>query len=213
MEAVNSTAKPIDISNLGSQGVKTHQGILAAAELTFSQYGLQGTRVRDIADAAGVNVATLYNYYKNKQALYEAVLDSGLQPLVEIVISYNLARFDKAMLHDIVTDSLMHLQQHSGICKLIYLESINNGQYLENLSQRWFSPLTTEVKSYFGDGVDESERQQLIALFFHLSFGHFCLSPLLNKVFDTDMDSVDGVKEHAHFCFELLLKIFPKLDA
>ena len=34
------------------------------------QRGLAGTRVREIAEGAGVNVATLYNYYPRKDAVH-----------------------------------------------------------------------------------------------------------------------------------------------
>ena len=63
----------------------TENAILDAAEAVFARRGLSGTRVREIAEAAGVNGATLYNYYPSKSALYEAVLERGVAPLVEMV--------------------------------------------------------------------------------------------------------------------------------
>ena len=64
---------------LAERAAFTDGQILDAAELLFARHGLRGTRVREIAGAAGLNEATLYNYYKNKEALYEAVLDRGIQ--------------------------------------------------------------------------------------------------------------------------------------
>jgi AcrR family transcriptional regulator len=48
----------------------TEKRVLDAAAETFARRGLAGTRVREIADAAGVNVATLYNYYPSKDAVH-----------------------------------------------------------------------------------------------------------------------------------------------
>lgn len=195
----------------GPRGEKTRRQVLAAAEARFAEYGLQGTRVRDIAAEAGVNVATLYNYYTNKQALYEAVLDEGLQPIVEILATHSSEHFDVDTGLLIVDRILTHLQQRPGICKLIYLESINNGPFLDHLSERWFKPLAGEAMKYFDVQFTPEHQEQLIALFFHLAFGHFSLAPLLNKVFDTRVDSKTGVQRHADFTLNLLKSIFPEL--
>ena len=48
-------------------------GVLRAAERLFAERGFHGVRVREVADAAGVNVATLHLHWKSKALLYEAV--------------------------------------------------------------------------------------------------------------------------------------------
>ena len=215
----HNASNTLDLANdqalgvsLGPKAEQTKKLILAAAQIRFSQFGLQGTRVRDIADAAGVNVATLYNYYKNKQALYEAVLNDGLCPIVEIMGLYTSYEFNEQTIHTIVEQVLGHLQKNPAISKLIYMESINNGVYLQQLCERWFKPLSQEAVKYFGDEFSDVEKQQLIGLFFHLSFGHFSLSPLLDQVFDGETSSEAGVKQHAAFTIDLLKKLFPKIN-
>jgi TetR/AcrR family transcriptional regulator len=53
--------------------------ILAAAERAFARDGLAGGRTDAIAAAAGVNKALLYYYFKNKESLYEAVIEEHLR--------------------------------------------------------------------------------------------------------------------------------------
>jgi AcrR family transcriptional regulator len=48
-------------------------GVLRAAEGLFAERGYDGVTVRDVADAADVNVATLHLHWKSKATLYEAV--------------------------------------------------------------------------------------------------------------------------------------------
>jgi AcrR family transcriptional regulator len=48
-------------------------GVLRAAERLFAERGYDGVRVREVADAAGVNIATLHLHWKSKATLYEAV--------------------------------------------------------------------------------------------------------------------------------------------
>lgn len=61
------------------------QAILGAALETFSQFGIHGTRLEQVAEQAGVSKTNLLYYYPSKEALYIAVmqqiLDIWLAPL------------------------------------------------------------------------------------------------------------------------------------
>ena len=50
------------------------QAILSAALNTFSQYGIHGTRLEQVAELAGVSKTNLLYYYPSKEALYVAVM-------------------------------------------------------------------------------------------------------------------------------------------
>ena len=56
--------------------------ILDAAEHVFSEGGLE-SRLEDVATAAGVSVGTLYNYFTDRQALVEALMDKLRANLLE----------------------------------------------------------------------------------------------------------------------------------
>lgn len=58
---------------------QTRARILDAAVSEFSANGLAGARTEQIAEAAGVNKALLYYYFKSKARLYEAVIERHLQ--------------------------------------------------------------------------------------------------------------------------------------
>ena len=61
------------------------QAILSAALETFSQFGIHGTRLEQVAEQSGVSKTNLLYYYPSKEALYIAVmqqiLDIWLAPL------------------------------------------------------------------------------------------------------------------------------------
>jgi AcrR family transcriptional regulator len=60
------------------------QEILDAALDLFADRGFQGTSVRDIARAVGVNEATLYHYFPSKAAILDANLDVLLEERREV---------------------------------------------------------------------------------------------------------------------------------
>ena len=51
------------------------EAILAAAERIILRDGYQPAKMADIAEATGVSVGTLYNYFDSKEAVFNALLD------------------------------------------------------------------------------------------------------------------------------------------
>jgi len=56
--------------------------LLQAAEAVFADEGLQTAKVESIAARAGVSVGTVYNYFADRKALVDAVMESRKQDLV-----------------------------------------------------------------------------------------------------------------------------------
>ncbi|HQK36611.1 MAG TPA: TetR/AcrR family transcriptional regulator [Bacteroidales bacterium] len=61
----------------GQTSVPTTENlILEAARQVFLDKGLEGSRMQEIADRAGINKALLHYYFRNKQKLFEHVFES-----------------------------------------------------------------------------------------------------------------------------------------
>ncbi|MDZ7781871.1 MAG: helix-turn-helix domain-containing protein [Halioglobus sp.] len=71
-----------------TKGERTRQRILDVAEELFANRGYEGTSLRQIARAAGIQEPGLYNHFAGKQVIYQAVLDRALYPLVEVLASH-----------------------------------------------------------------------------------------------------------------------------
>ncbi len=63
-----------------------HQLIIAASQI-FYQYGFKKTTMDDIAFAAGKGKSSLYYYFKNKEEVFEAVVDYEAEHLKDEIIS------------------------------------------------------------------------------------------------------------------------------
>ncbi len=66
--------------------VSTEEKIKEAARLVFTQKGYSATRTRDIAEAAGLNLALLNYYFRSKQKLFEIVMLEKMQKFFGILI-------------------------------------------------------------------------------------------------------------------------------
>lgn len=92
-------------------------GILRCAERLFAQRGFEGVRVRDIADAAEVNAATLHLHWKSKSVLYEAVCKLHAKQLIEFAEKVRRTGVGGG-LHSHVDAAVEFLAEHPHIASL-----------------------------------------------------------------------------------------------
>jgi AcrR family transcriptional regulator len=79
---------------------RTRRSILDAAESVFGAQGLQKTTMGDIATAAGASRPLLYRYFRDKEALFEAVVERVLREWNE-VLTVEAARATPGTAHTI----------------------------------------------------------------------------------------------------------------
>ncbi|NOX48460.1 MAG: TetR/AcrR family transcriptional regulator [Chlorobi bacterium] len=83
---------------MAEKNSNTEQNILEAAKVVFVAKGMDGARMQEIADKAGINKALLHYYFRSKDKLFEAVFVEILSKLIpdisELLLS-ELPLFEK----------------------------------------------------------------------------------------------------------------------
>lgn len=69
------------MASRGQKGEHTRQRILAAATSVFSEYGYEKASIARICAALGIARGTLYQYFRDKQALFHALVDEQLEQI------------------------------------------------------------------------------------------------------------------------------------
>ncbi len=64
--------------------ISTEEKIRLAAFRVFVQKGYDGARTRDIAETAGINIATLHYYHRRKEQLFELVAREAMRDFAGI---------------------------------------------------------------------------------------------------------------------------------
>lgn len=59
----------------------TKEKIIAQAKILFAQNGFEATSIRDICNAANVNVAAINYHFKNKNGLYQEIIERSYYEL------------------------------------------------------------------------------------------------------------------------------------
>jgi TetR/AcrR family transcriptional regulator len=67
---------------MGNKELSTEQAILEAAKNIFIRKGMEGARMQEIADEAGINKALLHYYFRSKDKLFEAIFTEAILKLV-----------------------------------------------------------------------------------------------------------------------------------
>ena len=76
---------------LGPKAQRTREAILAAAADRFGQQGYQRTTVADVAEAAGVSLGTVYQYFRDRSDLVAALVHRSVGVLLDGDTTFRMA--------------------------------------------------------------------------------------------------------------------------
>ena len=68
---------------IGSDGTRTQAAIRAAATRLIAQRGYEGLSMRRLAEEIGLQAATIYRYYPNKQAILVSLMEAHVLEMIE----------------------------------------------------------------------------------------------------------------------------------
>jgi TetR/AcrR family transcriptional regulator len=141
---------------------QTRARILAAAIRQFSENGLAGARTEQIAEAAGVNKALLYYYFRSKEDLYTAAMETvaeGVRDTSVAVLETDASageRFLRLILNHfdrIHSNRLFQSLMQQEMIRLHRGESNTIGPLAEKLIR----PLWIRVQSVVEEGIASNE--------------------------------------------------------
>jgi AcrR family transcriptional regulator len=117
------------------RAISTVEAIVEAGFMAVAEHGMAGTTTRHIATMAGIGVGSLYEYFANKEEIYEAMnrklieeVIGVIKPLVPQLIQMDIAPAIRLMLH-----TLGELLQR------------NNGRYLQCARQGIQTNIKTDL--------------------------------------------------------------------
>lgn len=123
------------------------QRIFASALTEFSEAGLKGARLERIAEQASTTKRMVVYHFKNKEALYIAVLEYAYTHIRKDELALNLATQPPAeAIRQLTEANFNYHASHPAFIRLISMENMQRGQYArrsEKLRQLNSSALQT----------------------------------------------------------------------
>jgi len=183
-------------ANRKSKGELTAERILDAAENLFAQRGYDGTSLREIARQVGIHEPGIYNHFKGKQALYAAVLDRALTPMLEAMRESMLKpepREAYAALPGVMTDRLAAHPRMAALFQQALQsdgESVG-GRLIQDWLDRLFSQGMATLDSMGSPGLDRHDLAIRMIAMFNLTTGYFLSQRIFSGLVENDFDLVD----------------------
>lgn len=114
----------------------TEEQILTAAKDVFQTKGMDGARMQEIADKAGINKAMLHYYYRSKQLLFEAVFKNAfslLAPQLNKILNDNSSIEDKVK--NFSSNYISFIIKHPYLPNFIIQELNRNPDFIKNIQE------------------------------------------------------------------------------
>jgi AcrR family transcriptional regulator len=133
------------------EGSATRQRILAIALTLMSQRGVDGTSMRDLAAAAGLNVASLYHYFPSKRDLLESVLvEQGFLPF-RAARAGGEEESDPGDLAELLADVLVSMFEVEEFVRLMVGEAMRDETTARTVGLDLFSSFETFIAKWVAE--------------------------------------------------------------
>lgn len=110
----------------------TRQNIIEVASQEFALNGLSGARIDEIAAKTRASKRMIYYYFGDKEGLYLSALESAYAQVREGEAQLDIAGLSPVEgLKRLVEFTFEHHHQHEDFIRMVMIENIHHGQYLE----------------------------------------------------------------------------------
>ena len=164
-----------------------------AAKTVFQAKGMNGARMQEIADEAGINKAMLHYYYRSKENLFEAVFNSAfslLAPQLSAILNNDSSIEDK--IKNFTFNYITFMLKHPYLPNFIIQEVNRKEDFILKLKENIGFPNLDKFKVKVEDEIKQGilnpiEADQLFVNIIALSIFPF-LGKLLIKAFANQDD-------------------------
>ena len=127
--------------------------LLQIAANEFSKYGYEGASLERIAKRVGITKAAIYYHFKDKDALYEAVLLFRLQNLVAHIKAHISATTPQEKLRQYIESFGAFLQEYPCFAAILAHEFADDGKHMSQKAAKALSQTLNILTSIFNEGV------------------------------------------------------------
>lgn len=192
-----------------AKGERTAERILDTAEALFAERGYAGTTLRDVASAAGLRIPSLYNHFASKDALYAAVLERGIAPVIEALAAPDAGGADA------VQRILGQLNRRPNLPRLVQQEVLRGGERLSPVLAEWFEPALTQAEETLRaqPGARRWSDEQiplLVLALYQVVVGYFAIAPLVKALNGEDLLASEALARQTRFFEDLVAALLPE---
>lgn len=188
---------------------------MKAALTEFSQRGLSGARVDDIARRSRMNKRMIYHYFGSKEGLYLAALERTYSELRTAEQEMHLENMEpRAAMRRLVRMSYRYFHTHPHFISMLNTENLHQARILKKSSRirAMHSPLVELIANILKRGKaagvmrDDVDPVQLYISIASLGYFFFSNNATLSTIFDRDLLTDETMKEREDHVVEMVMR-------
>ena len=198
---------------------RTMAGILEVANLEFSEKGLAGARIDEIAAATQTSKRMIYYYFGSKEGLYLAVLEESYRRMRAIEGELHLEDLPpEDALRKLTGFTFDHHHGNEAYIRLVMSENMQRGEYLaqSKIIQKLNVPAIESIRKLYQRGVKEGIfRAQLDPVDIHKSISALTFFNVSNQhtfglIFKQNTQSAQAITARRESIIEMVVRFVRK---
>ncbi len=188
----------------------TKEKILDTATMLFADKGFDGTNVQEIADAAGVNKAMLYYYFKSKDDLLMAVIGRFIEGIRDSIPQHFAAGGDTARsIENFLDFYIEYLASNRSFVRLMAWELLS-GQHLDTIARDHIIPtfrLMREkiVQAISAGAIRRVSPEHTIFSVVGMNIFYIIASPIFTKILGDDPLTPEMIEKRKQAVADLVM--------
>jgi len=194
---------------------RTKANIIEVATHEFSEKGLSGARIDEIAERTRTSKRMIYYYFESKEGLYRAVLEESYRRIRSIEATLDLEnKPPMEALAQHVRFTFDYQLANTDFIRLVMVENIHHGEHIAQLSrtQQEGMGAIRSLRDIVERGVREGVmRKDLDTIDVHMSISALCFFNVANRhtfstIFKVDMASPAATAARRESVTEMILR-------
>jgi TetR/AcrR family transcriptional regulator len=184
-----------------AKDLNTEKNILEAAKSVFQSKGMDGARMQEIADGAGINKAMLHYYYRSKQLLFEAVFKNAfslLAPQLNAILNDDSSI--ELKIRNFTANYISFVEKHPYLPNFVIQELNRNQDFAMKLKENNGFPNLEKFKIQVKNEIDRGvlkpiSAEQLFINIMALNIFPFVARPLIMAFANVDDSAYKQIVE------------------
>jgi AcrR family transcriptional regulator len=190
----------------------TAERILDAAEDLFAENGYSATSLGEVADRVGIRPPSLYNHFRNKEALYEAVLERLLAAFAAPLEELGRGQVTYERVFQWLETIVRQHHANPNLARLLQHAALSGGPHTNELIDRLFRPMFQQDARIEGDIIplfaEPGLQPWAVMAFNNLIMSYVTMAPMYRDLLGQDPFSEAALENQLKLIKTLLKAVF-----
>jgi TetR/AcrR family transcriptional regulator len=186
----------------------TAERVLDVAESLFAAKGYKATALGEIARGVGIRSPSLYNHFRSKAALYQAVLDRLIERFGAPLRALQEGAVTRARIRSWQAQIVRMHVENPNLARLVQHEALSRGPGARAITERLFGPLIASSTSAAGgrmarDAANLRLQPWIVMGFNNIVMSYVTMAPLYRDLLGIEPLSAEAAERQVEFITRL----------